>query len=58
MIADILTRRRDYDEAALFDAGGRYGAADVVSLGTLALASVVGWGLVVNLFPDEATWNN
>ena len=58
MIADILTRRRDYDEAALFDAGGRYGAADVISLGTLAVGSVVGWGLVVNLFSADASWNN
>ena len=58
MVADIATRRRDYDEPALFDASGRYGAADAVSLGTLGLASVVGWGLVVNLFPDDASWNN
>ena len=58
MIADIASRRRDYDEPALFDASGRYGAADVVSLGTLAVASVVGWGLVVNLFAEDASWNN
>jgi NCS1 family nucleobase:cation symporter-1 len=58
MIADIATRRRDYDEPALFDARGRYGAADVVSLGTLLVASVVGWGLVVNLFSDDASWND
>lgn len=58
MVADIATRRRDYDEPALFDARGRYGAADAVSLGTLGLASVVGWGLVVNLYPDDASWNN
>ncbi len=58
MIADILLRREDYDEAALFDPQGRYGAADVVSLGTLALASLVGWGLVVNAFSEDASWNN
>ncbi|GAA1476134.1 cytosine permease [Nocardioides aestuarii] len=58
MIADIASRRRDYDEPALFDARGRYGAADVVSLGTLAAASLVGWGLVVNTFSDAASWNN
>ncbi len=28
LIADILRRRKDYDEAALFDARGRYGAWD------------------------------
>ncbi len=58
MIADIATRRRDYDETALFDRNGRYGAADVASLATMVFATVVGWGLVVNLFPDDATWNN
>lgn len=58
MIADIALRRQDYDDAALFDVAGRYGAADVVSLGTLAAASLVGWGLVVNLFSDDASWNN
>jgi len=58
MIADIMLRREDYDEAALFDPGGRYGAADVVSLGTFAVASLVGWGLVVNVFSEDASWNN
>lgn len=58
MMADIALRRRDYDEAALFDPRGRYGAWDWVSIGTMVLASVLGWGLVVNNFSDEASWNN
>ena len=58
MIADIASRRRDYDEAALFDRTGRYGAYDVVSLVTMAVATLVGWGLVVNSFSEEASWNN
>jgi len=58
MVADIALRRRDYDEEALFDARGRYGAADWVSLGTLGGASVLGWGLVVNSFAVDAAWNN
>ncbi|HYH35173.1 MAG TPA: cytosine permease [Nocardioides sp.] len=58
MIGDLATRRRDYDEAALFDRRGRYGAADVPALATMAVATLVGWGLVVNTFPDEASWNN
>jgi purine-cytosine permease-like protein len=58
MIADIALRKRDYDEDALFDARGRYGSFDVVSLGTLAVASVIGWGLVVNNFATDAAWNN
>jgi purine-cytosine permease-like protein len=58
MIADIALRRRDYDEAALFDPRGRYGAWDWTSIALLAVASVVGWGLVINLFADAASWNN
>jgi purine-cytosine permease-like protein len=58
LIADILTRRADYDEPALFDARGRYGAWDWVSIGTMAVASVIGWGLVINQFAEDAPWNN
>ncbi|MGP9536517.1 purine-cytosine permease family protein [Brachybacterium sp. AOP43-C2-M15] len=58
LIADILTRRADYDEAALFDARGRYGAWDRTSIGTMAVASAIGWGLVVNQFAEAAPWNN
>ena len=58
MIADIALRKRDYDDDALFDASGRYGAFDWVSIGTMTGASVVGWGLVINLFADDASWNN
>lgn len=58
LIADILTRRTDYDEAALFDPRGRYGAVDWVSLGTMAVACALGWGLVINGFAADAPWNN
>ncbi|NHA66547.1 purine-cytosine permease family protein [Phycicoccus flavus] len=62
-IADLALRRRDYDagpdgERALFDASGRYGAWDWISIATMVLASVVGWGLVVNGFASDASWNN
>ena len=58
MIADIALRKRDYDDDALFDAGGRYGAWDWVSIGTMVVTSVIGWGLVVNNYAADATWNN
>jgi len=58
LIADILRRRRDYDEEALFDPRGRYGAWDVTSILTLVGASAIGWGFVVNTFADAAPWNN
>ena len=58
MIADIALRKRDYDDDALFDASGRYGAWDWVSIGTMVVSSVLGWGLVVNNFATDAQWNN
>ena len=58
MIADIALRKRDYDDEALFDSAGRYGAFDWAAIGTMIVASIVGWGLVVNLFADDASWNN
>ncbi|WP_300079921.1 cytosine permease [Propioniciclava sp.] len=58
LIADILLRKRDYDEAALFDPRGRYGAFDWVAIGTLVVATVIGWGLVINQFAADAAWNN
>ncbi len=64
MMADIALRRRDYDwgpslegEDALFDARGRYGSVDWISVGTVVVASFLGWGLVINTFSD-ASWNN
>lgn len=58
LIADVLSRRADYDEQALFDPRGRYGAFDWISIGTMVVASVIGWGLVVNSFAEDAPWNN
>ncbi len=58
MIADIALRKRDYDDEALFDASGRYGAVDWVSIVTMIVASVIGWGLVVNGFASGASWND
>ncbi|HSO63867.1 MAG TPA: cytosine permease [Ornithinibacter sp.] len=58
MIADLALRKKDYDDDALFDARGRYGAFDWVSIGTMVAASVIGWGLVVNNFAADAAWNN
>ncbi|MGW8483185.1 purine-cytosine permease family protein [Microbacterium sp. NPDC055903] len=52
LIADILRRKKDYDEAALFDSSGRYGAVDGVSVITMLAFTAIGWGLVYSsLFP-------
>lgn len=58
MIADIALRKRDYDDAALFDSTGRYGAWDWTSIATMVVTTVLGWGLVINLFAEDAAWNN
>lgn len=58
LMADVALRRKDYDERALFDPTGRYGDWNWTAIGIMALASVVGWGLVINLFADAASWNN
>jgi purine-cytosine permease-like protein len=58
MMADIALRRRDYDDDALFDSAGRYGAVDWAAIGTMVVASVIGWGLVINTFAEDASWNN
>ncbi|UQN28588.1 purine-cytosine permease family protein [Brachybacterium kimchii] len=57
LIADVLTRRTDYDETSLFDARGRYGAVDWTSIATLVVTSALGWGLVVNQYSD-ASYND
>ena len=52
MMADIALRKQPYDEQALFDSEGRYGAFNGVSLVLMAIACVVGWGLVINTYSD------
>ncbi len=51
-LADLLLRRRNYDDADLFDARGRYGAVNPVGLGSMVVATVIGWGLVVSTAAD------
>ncbi|MGM1017930.1 MAG: purine-cytosine permease family protein [Actinomycetota bacterium] len=58
LIADILRRKKDYYDDALFDSRGRYGAWDWTSIGTMVVASAIGWGFVLNGFADDAPWNN
>lgn len=58
LMADILLRKRDYDEAALFDSRGRYGSWNPASVGLMVVGSIVGWGLVINNFAEDAAWNN
>src|SRR3954454_2864403 len=47
-LADLLLRKRDYAEAELFDARGRYGSARLLPLALLVVGTAIGWGLVIN----------
>lgn len=49
-LADLALRKRDYDEASLFDASGRYGAYNPVPIALMIISMVVGWGLVTSTF--------
>jgi nucleobase:cation symporter-1, NCS1 family len=46
-LADLLLRRRDYDEPALYTSRGRYAAVGWPAVLLMAAATVIGWGLVV-----------
>jgi len=56
MLADILLRKRDYAEAELFDANGRYGSVRPVALAALVVGTGLGWGLVTNSAADWLKW--
>jgi purine-cytosine permease-like protein len=56
MLADLLLRRRDYDDAALFDPAGRYGSVRWGAVGSLVVGTVVGWGLVTNTYAGWLDW--
>ena len=47
-LADMTLRRKDYADADLFNSKGRYGAINWVSILTLVVGTIVGWGLVVS----------
>ena len=47
-LADLLLRRRDYDEAALYDRSGRYGSFGWRAVLSMVVGTVVGWGLVID----------
>jgi nucleobase:cation symporter-1, NCS1 family len=52
-LADLLVRRRDYDEPSLFTSRGRYGAVGWPAVLVMAAATLIGWGLVVQPYGAE-----
>ncbi|MBO4259577.1 purine-cytosine permease family protein [Streptomyces griseorubiginosus] len=56
MLADLLLRRRDYDEGDLYRPSGRYGDVQPVPLLLTVVATALGWGLVTNAAASWLTW--
>lgn len=55
-VADVIMRRKEYDEVSLFDEKGRYGTWNFTSIGLMAFGTFVGWGLVTNTFAHWLSW--
>lgn len=55
-LADLALRRRGYADDELASARGRYGAARPAALVLLAVATLLGWGLVTNTYADWLGW--
>jgi purine-cytosine permease-like protein len=55
-LADLFLRRGRYAEAELFSPAGRYGAVNPGAVGTMVVATLVGWGLVTNTYASWLSW--
>jgi NCS1 family nucleobase:cation symporter-1 len=55
-LADLMFRRRDYDDRDLYNPRGRYGDIRVYPLILLGVASVIGFGLVTNTAASWLSW--
>jgi len=55
-VADVLLRKKSYNEGDLFNESGRYGAWNIRSLSLMAIGSIVGWGFVTNPFASWLSW--
>ncbi|MFF2521355.1 purine-cytosine permease family protein [Streptomyces liangshanensis] len=56
MLADLLLRRRAYDDLDLFRPRGRYGDVAWVPLVLTVVATALGWGLVTNAAASWLNW--
>ncbi|GAB3404772.1 purine-cytosine permease family protein [Flindersiella endophytica] len=55
-VADLLLRKQPYAQADLYESSGRYGAFGWAAVGTMVVATVAGWGLVVNTYAKALAW--
>jgi purine-cytosine permease-like protein len=55
-VADVIMRKRDYNESDLFDSTGRYGSWNLTSVAIMVVGTVVGFGFVTNQMAWWLTW--
>lgn len=55
-LADMLIRRKPYDDTGLFSPAGRYGRFHWSAIATMVVATAIGWGLVVNTSASVFGW--
>lgn len=55
-VADILLRRKPFDESDLYRLHGKYGNWNYRSIALMLIASIIGWGFVTNNFAPWLSW--
>jgi purine-cytosine permease-like protein len=55
-VADVIMRKKDLQESELYKPHGIYGRWNVVSIVTLIVGTIVGWGFVTNSFASWLSW--
>jgi NCS1 family nucleobase:cation symporter-1 len=56
ILADVALRRRNYVDADLYDARGRYGGVQPVPIVLVLVGTIIGWGLVTNAYAGWLSW--
>jgi purine-cytosine permease-like protein len=54
--ADVVLRKKPYDEASLYDKNGVYGSINKGSLYLMVVGTFIGWGFVTNSFASWLVW--
>jgi nucleobase:cation symporter-1, NCS1 family len=54
-VVDVMFRK-SYNEGALFDSNGEYGACNWRAISIIIMGSFVGWGFVTNTFAPWLSW--
>ena len=55
-VADVLLRKKGYNEEDLFDPKGIYGSVNKGSIALMICGSIIGWGFVTNTFAPWLEW--